>query len=39
VAGGPADYATLKAFSAETKKGTKLTVPAWSAVFVVVEKK
>lgn len=38
-AGGPTDYATLKAFSAETKKGIKLTVPAWSTIFVIVEKK
>ncbi len=39
VAGGPTDYAMLKAFSAETRKGIKLTVPAWSAVFVMIEKK
>jgi len=39
-AGGPADYyATLKAQSALTSKGMKLTVPAWSAVFVMIDTK
>jgi len=39
VAGGPIDYITLKARSALTSKGIKLTVPAWSAVFVMVDSK
>ncbi len=39
VAGGPADYETLKARSALTSAGIKLTVPAWSAVFVLVDSK
>ncbi|CAD0003967.1 hypothetical protein [Flavobacterium chungangense] len=39
VAGGPANYATLKPFSAETTKGTNITLPARSSVFVVIEKK
>ena len=37
VAGGPADYETLKARSALTSKGIVVTVPAWSAVFVMVD--
>jgi hypothetical protein len=39
VAGGPADYETLKARSALTSAGIKLIVPAWSAVFVLVDSK
>lgn len=39
VAGGPADYETIKARSALTSAGIKLTVPAWSAVFVLVDSK
>ncbi len=39
VAGGPADYETLKARSATTTNGMKLTIPAWSAVFVMVDTK
>lgn len=39
VAGGPNNYATLKPYSAETKKGTNITLPARSSVFVVIEKK
>ncbi|HZL08645.1 MAG TPA: hypothetical protein VFC65_01500 [Prolixibacteraceae bacterium] len=39
VAGGPSDYATLKARSATTAKGIRVTIPAWSAVFVMVDKK
>lgn len=38
-AGGPADYATLKAKSAVTANGIKITVPALGAVCVVVDKK
>ena len=38
-AGGPADYATLKARSATTGNGIKLTVPARGAVFLVIDKK
>jgi aspartate 1-decarboxylase len=39
IAGGPADYETIKARSALTSAGIKLTVPAWSAVFVLVDSK
>ena len=39
IAGGPADYETLKARSALTSAGIKLTVPAWSAVFLLVDLK
>jgi len=39
IAGGPSDYATLKAQSALTAKGIKLTIPAWSAVFVMIDTK
>lgn len=38
VAGGPSDYATLKARSAVTANGIKVTVPGWSAVFLMVDK-
>jgi hypothetical protein len=37
IAGGPPDYATLKARSALTSKGIVVTIPAWSAVFVMVD--
>ncbi len=39
VAGGPAGYATLKARSAVTTNGIKVTVPALGAVMIVVDKK
>jgi hypothetical protein len=39
VAGGPADYATIKAKSATTSDGIKVSIPAWSAVFIMVDKK
>jgi hypothetical protein len=39
VAGGPSGYEVLKARSAVTSGGIKLTVPAWSAVFVMVDTK
>ena len=38
-AGGPADYATLKARSALTANGIKLSIPARGMVVVVVDKK
>lgn len=38
-AGGPSDYATLKARSAVTTTGIKITVPARGTVFMVVDKK
>jgi hypothetical protein len=38
-AGGPADYATLKARSALTANGIKVTVPAWGIVVMSVDKK
>jgi hypothetical protein len=39
VAGGPSDYTTLKALSASTTNGIKVTVPAWGSVFVMIDKK
>jgi hypothetical protein len=39
VAGGPADYATLKAKSAPASNGINVTVPAWSATFVMIDTK
>ncbi|HEY4110881.1 alpha-L-arabinofuranosidase [Puia sp.] len=36
--GGPADYATIPAFTATTAKGICITVPARGAVFLVVGK-
>lgn len=38
-AGGPSDYASLKALSAQTNKGIKVAVPAWGSVCLVVDKK
>jgi hypothetical protein len=38
-AGGPTDYATLKARSAAANNGINLTVPALGAVFVTIDKK
>jgi len=38
-AGGPSDYATIKAMSAPTTNGIKVTVPAWGSVFVMIDKK
>ncbi|MCW3092548.1 MAG: alpha-L-arabinofuranosidase-like protein [Ferruginibacter sp.] len=38
VAGGPADYATLKARSAVTTNGVKVTVPPLGTVIVMIEK-
>ena len=38
-AGGPDSYNTIKAQSAITTNGIKITVPARGAVFVVVDKK
>jgi hypothetical protein len=37
-AGGPANYATLPAFTAPTANGISVTVPARGAIFLVVEK-
>jgi hypothetical protein len=37
--GGPADYATLKARSALTVNGSKVTVPARGIIVVAVDKK
>ncbi|MFD2889185.1 alpha-L-arabinofuranosidase [Chitinophaga cymbidii] len=39
IAGGPDNYATLKAYGAGTKNGVKVTLPAMSVVYLVVEKK
>ena len=38
-AGGPAAYATLKAQSALTNNGIKVTVPARGVVIIAVDKK
>ena len=37
-AGGPPDYATLKANAAPTSHGIRVTVPARGAVFLVIAK-
>ena len=37
-AGGPADYATMKAFSAGSAQGVRVMVPARGAVFLVIGK-
>jgi hypothetical protein len=39
ISGGTSSYATLKAYSAETKNGIKVALPARSVVYVVVDKK
>jgi hypothetical protein len=39
VAGGPGDYAAIPAWSAPTAGGIAVTVPAYGAVFLTVEKK
>jgi hypothetical protein len=39
VAGGPSNYATLNACSALTSGGIKVSVPAWGAVFLMVDTK
>jgi hypothetical protein len=38
-AGGPADYTTLKANSAATANGIKVTIPARGAVYIAIDKK
>jgi hypothetical protein len=38
ISGGPANYIDLKAMSAETTNGIKVTVPAQGVVYVVAEK-
>lgn len=38
-AGGPSDYKTLKAKSANTLSGIKITVPGYGAVCMVIDKK
>lgn len=37
-AGGPANYASLKAMSATTANGIKVTVPALGSLFVMIDK-
>lgn len=39
IAGGPDNYTTLKAFSAGTQAGIKITLPPMSVIFAVVEKR
>ena len=39
VAGGPADYATVKANSAITGSGIKVSIPARGVVYMVIDKK
>ncbi|MEO5685026.1 MAG: alpha-L-arabinofuranosidase [Chitinophagaceae bacterium] len=39
VAGGPLDYATLKASSAATSTGIRVSIPPRGAVYIVVDKK
>ncbi len=38
-AGGPADYAALKAYSTVTSNGIRVTVPARGAVMLVIDKR
>jgi len=38
-AGGPSDYATIKAKSASTANSIKVTIPAWGAVCLAIDKK
>ncbi len=37
--GGPPAYAVLNAYSAETKNGIKISLPARSVVYIVIDKK
>jgi hypothetical protein len=39
ISGGPSSYGTLKAYSAETKNGIKVALPARSIVYLVIDKK
>jgi hypothetical protein len=39
IAGGPADYASLKAFSANASQGVKVSLPPMSVVCMVIGKK
>lgn len=39
ISGGPSSYATLNAYSAETKNGIKVALPARSVAYVVIDKK
>ena len=39
ISGGPSSYATLKAYSSETKNGIKVALPPRSVVYVVIDKK
>ncbi len=39
IAGGPSEYVTIKAKAASTVNGIKVSVPAWGAVMLVVDKK
>ena len=39
VAGGPAEYASLKAYSSATTNGIKVKIPARGAVILVIDKK
>jgi hypothetical protein len=39
VSGGPGSYATLKAYSATTKNGVRLALPARSVVYAVIDGK
>lgn len=38
-AGGPADYASLKAYSSSTQGGIKITIPSRSVVCMAIDKK
>lgn len=38
IAGGPSNYATLDAYSASTSNGIKVSLPAWGAVFLMIDK-
>jgi hypothetical protein len=39
ISGGPSDYATLKAYSSETKNGIKVALLPRSVIYLVIDKK
>jgi hypothetical protein len=39
ISGGPSNYTSLKAYSAETKNGIKVVLPARSVVYLAIDEK
>ena len=39
IAGGPTNYTSIKAKSAITTNGIRITIPAWGGVYVIIDKK